>query len=216
MTETRAGKAGVEVRKAPRIRAGRNRKERHNLVSFHGHGLLALIIFAILALSVLGVGLAVASLTIFSVGNQQPGAAPVRGDSPSATPSSISSLIGHPVNGTLIGVWVDKNLVVIQPQGGQPVQALVTAKSQLSRGGSPVPISELISGDAVVVTFVAGPRETLEVATLNDVETLPTNTPNTTLAPSYPPTPTPRPTAVPTPTPTPGLPLPKPSQPKGP
>lgn len=199
MAETKPKGQKPEGRKPSRIRAGRNRRERHNLVSFHGHGLLALIIFAILSLSVLGVGLAVASLTIFSVGRGGHITVPTSVEnSPTPSASSISELVGKQINGTLVGVWVDKNLVVIQPQGGQPVQALVTAKSSITRGGVPTPVSELISGDAVVVTFVAGPKSVLEVGTLNDVETVPTNTPPPTATPARTANPIPAPTALPT------------------
>jgi hypothetical protein len=201
VAEPRPGKGKAEVRKAPRIRAGRNLKERHNFVSFHGHGLIALIFFAIVSLSVLGVGLAVASVTIFAVGRNSASSQQIRVISPTPTPSTVSSLVGHPVDGTLVAVWVDENLVAIQPEGGEPVQATVTAKSTITRGGAPVPISELISGDSVIVTFSQGAKGTLVVQTLQDIETVPTNTPSATPVPER--TPGLTPSATPTPQPVP-------------
>ncbi|MGA2873798.1 MAG: hypothetical protein ABSF27_09570 [Candidatus Dormibacteria bacterium] len=210
MAEPRPGKGKAEVRKAPRIRAGRNLKERHNFVSFHGHGLIALILFAIAALSVLGVGLAVASVTIFAVGRNSAGSTPIRLVSPAPSSSTVSSLVGHPIDGTLVAIWVDQNLVAIQPDGGDPVQASVTAKSAITRGGAAVPISELISGDSVIVTFSQGPSGTLVVQNLEDIETVPTNVPNFPLVPEPTPTPTPSPspTTFPFPSPAPSGPNP--------
>jgi hypothetical protein len=105
---------------------------------------------------------------------------------------------------------VDQNLVAIQPDGGDQVQASVTAKSAITRGGAAVPISELISGDSVIVTFSQGPSGTLVVQNLEDIETVPTNVPNFPLVPEPTPTPTPSPspTTFPFPSPAPSGPNP--------
>ncbi|HVC39512.1 MAG TPA: hypothetical protein VNH20_06020 [Candidatus Dormibacteraeota bacterium] len=212
MAETRLTGGKAAARKAPRLRAGRRLQQRHNLVGFHGHGLLALIFLAIVSLSVLGVGLVVASLTIFSVG------APSKGHtlvaiSPGGSPSATDALVGRPIDGTIVGISVGANLIAIQPAGGQPVQAAVTAKSTLTRGGTAATLTDLIPGDAVVVTFSQGPGRTLVVATLQDIETVPTNTPSGSLTPL--PDVTPTPTATPEPSPS-STPPPGPPGPPGP
>jgi len=190
-------------RKAPRLRAGRNQRERHNFIGFHGHGLLALIFFAIIALSVLGVGLGVASFTIFSVGTGSGKGHAAVTTSPQSSPSPVNSLVGHPIDGTIVGIWLAQNLIAIQPAGAEPVDATVTATSVITRGGSASSLGDLISGDAVIVTFSQGPKGTLLVANLQDIETVPTNTPSGTLTPLPNVTPTPTATPVPTPTPSP-------------
>ncbi len=177
-------------------------RERHNFIGFHGHGLLALIFFAIIALSVLGVGLGIASLTIFAVGNSPGKGNAAAAISPHSSPSSSSSLVGRQIDGTIVGLWLDANLIAIQPAGGEPVQATVTAKSVLTRGGVATTLGDLISGEAVIVTFSQGPKGTLVVANLQDIETVATNRPSGSLTPV--PNVTPTPTATPTPTPNPG------------
>ncbi|MGH7611825.1 MAG: hypothetical protein ACREN4_07375 [Candidatus Dormibacteria bacterium] len=203
MAQNELPKGRAPTKRVHRIRSGLNLPQRHNFVGFHGHGLLALILFAILALAVLGVGLALASLTIFAVGRTPSHHAAILHPTPTptASPSSTSSLVGQPVDGTLVAVWVDQNLVAIQPEGGRPVQATITTQSQITRGGAASSIAALIPGDDVIVVFGQGPHRTLLVQSLQDVEAFPTNTP-TALPPT--PTPTPSPTA-------PGGPSPEPS-----
>ncbi|MGH7666085.1 MAG: hypothetical protein ACREN1_02055 [Candidatus Dormibacteria bacterium] len=217
MAESRLSGGTTPRRKAPRLRAGRRLRERHNFVGFHGHGLLALIFFAILALSVLGVGLGVASLTIFAVGggNGSGNSGVVTRSSPSPSPAATAALVGHPLDGTIVGLWAAENLIAVQPSAGQPVQATITSKSTITRGGAASTIDDLIPGDAVVVTFKRGPKGTLVVVSLTDVETVPTNTPsgsisplpNVTPTPVY--TPNPQPQPQPTPNPSKG-PIPAP------
>ena len=197
LAETRVSSGKAPAGKRQRVRAGRNLKERHNFVGFHGHGLLALIFFAIVALSVLGVGLGIASLTIFSVGSN-PGTGRLAVEvSPSASPSAANALVGRPIDGTIVGLWADQNLIAIQPAGQLPVQATVTSKSALTRGGSAAALSDLIPGDAVIVTFSQGAKGTLLVVTLQDIETVPTNTPKAPLTPIPSSTPTPPPNPSP-------------------
>jgi len=198
LAETRLSKGKTPERKAPRLRAGRRLRERHNFVGFHGHGLLALIFFAIIALSVLGVGLGLASLTIFSVGRtaNTRGLAVLGGPTPS--PSATSGLVGRPIDGTIVGLWVDKNLIAIQPAGGQPIQATVNTKSTLTLGGATATLPDLIPGDAVIVTLSQGSDGTLVVLTLQDIQTVPTNTPSAPPTPIH--TAPPAPSAEPVPT----------------
>lgn len=202
MAETQLPRGKAVRRKVPRLRAGRHLRDRHNFIGFHGHGLLALIFFAIISLSVLGVGLGIASLTIFAVGNSPGKGHAAVATSPKASPSSVTSLVGQPIDGTIVGLWLDENLIAIQPAGGEPVQATVTAKSVLTRGGVATTLGDLISGEAVIVTFSAAPKGTLVVVNLQDIETVPTNTPSGSLTPL--PNVTPTPIAAPIPTSTPG------------
>ena len=214
MADTQLPSRNTAARKGkPRLRAGRNLKERHNFIGFHGHGLLALIFFAIVALSVLGVGLGVASVTIFSIGKVPPGRHSAGLTSPSSSPSA-SALIGHPIDGTIVGISVGENQLAIQPAGEQPVLATVTAKSVITRAGAASSLGLLIPGDAVIVTFGAGPKGSLVVVTLDDVVTVAGYQPNAPLTPlpGVTPTPTARPTPEPTPTPAPtGSPVPVPT-----
>ncbi len=204
MAETRLPRGKTGTHRATRQRAGRRLRERHNFLGFHGHGLLALLFFAIISLSVLGVGLGVASLTIFAVGNSPGKSHAGAVVSPSTSPSSANSLVGRPIDGTIVGIWLQENLIAIQPQGQQPIQATVTAKSVITRGGAASTLGDLISGDAVVVTFSQGPKGSLLVASLDDIETVPTNTPKGSLTPLPNVTATPTPTPIATPTPTAG------------
>jgi len=214
LADTQLPSRNTAARKGkPRLRAGRNLKERHNFIGFHGHGLLALIFFAIVALSVLGVGLGVASVTIFSIGKVPPGRHSAGLTSPSSSPSA-SALIGHPIDGTIVGISVGENQLAIQPAGEQPVLATVTAKSVITRAGAASSLGLLIPGDAVIVTFGAGPKGSLVVVTLDDVVTVAGYQPNAPLTPlpGVTPTPTARPTPEPTPTPAPtGSPVPVPT-----
>jgi len=213
LAETRLPRAKAARRTAPRVRAGRRFQERHNFVGFHGHGLLALIFFAIIALSVLGVGLGIASLTIFAVGSSPGSGHAAVATSPSSS-ASVGALVGHQVDGTIVGIWSDANLIAIQPAGGEPVQATVNAKSVLTLAGSATSLDDLISGDSVIVTFGQGAKGTLVVLTLNDIQTVPTNSGvgSTTPLPNVTPTPTatPVPTVNPSPGPS-GGPIPGPS-----
>ncbi|MGH7641215.1 MAG: hypothetical protein ACREN7_08250 [Candidatus Dormibacteria bacterium] len=217
MAESRLDDGDLPGRRRPRLRAGRQLRERHNLVGFHGHGLLALIFLAIVCLSILGVGLGVASVTIFSVGGKGgPSSKPavITHVSPSPSSSNAAALVGHAFAGTIVGLWTDQNLVAIEPAVGQPVQAVVTKKSTLTRGGSPCSIDDLIPGDAIVVTLGRGAHGTLVVVNLQDIETVPTNTPSPTPTPF--PTYTPEPSAPPAPGPSGPGPLPSPGGPGGP
>jgi hypothetical protein len=212
LADTQLPSRNTAARKGkPRLRAGRNLKERHNFIGFHGHGLLALIFFAIVALSVLGVGLGVASVTIFSIGKVPAGKHSAALTSPNSSPA-VSALIGHPVNGTIVGISLGESQLAIQPAGEQPVLATVTAKSVITRAGSTSSIGLLIPGDAVIVTFGAGPHGSLLVVNLDDIVTVAGSQPNAPLTPLPGVTPTPTPTPAPTPTPTPG-PTPTPSGP---
>jgi hypothetical protein len=203
LADTQLPRGNTAARKGkPRLRAGRNLKERHNFIGFHGHGLLALIFFAIAALSVLGVGLGVASVTIFSIGKVPTGRHSAALTSPSSSPTA-SALIGHPVDGTIVGISLGENQLAIQPAGEQTVLATVTAKSVITRAGATSSLGLLIPGDAVIVTFGAGTGGTLLVVTLDDIVTVPTSHPNAPLTPLPGVTPTPTPTPAPTPSPAP-------------
>lgn len=203
MADTQLPSRNTAARKGkPRLRAGRNLKERHNFIGFHGHGLLALIFFAIAALSVLGVGLGVASVTIFSIGKVPASKHSAALTSPSSSPSA-SALIGHPVDGTIVGISLGENQLAIQPAGEQPVLATVTAKSVITRAGATSSLGLLIPGDAVIVTFGAGPKGSLLVVNLDDIVTVAGSQPNAPLTPLPGVTPTPTATPVPTPTPAP-------------
>jgi hypothetical protein len=215
LADTQLPSRNTAARKGkPRLRAGRNLKERHNFIGFHGHGLLALIFFAIAALSVLGVGLGVASVTIFSIGKVPAGKHSAVLTSPSSSPST-SALIGHPVDGTIVGISLGENQLAIQPAGEQPVLATVTATSVITRAGATSSLGLLIPGDAVIVTFGAGPKGSLLVVNLDDIVTVAGNQPNAPITPlpgvTPTPTPTPAPTPTPNPTPTPSGPLPVPT-----
>lgn len=202
MADTQLPSRNTAARKGkPRLRAGRNLKERHNFIGFHGHGLLALIFFAIIALSVLGVGLGVASVTIFSIGKVPSGKHSAVLTSPSTSTPANAALIGHPVDGTIVGISLGENQLAIQPAGEQTVLATVTAKSVITRAEATSSLGLLIPGDAVIVTFGAGPKGTLLVVTLDDIVTVATSQPHGPLTPL--PGVTPTPTATPTPTPTP-------------
>jgi hypothetical protein len=202
LAETQLPTGKTAARKGKRLRAGRNLKERHNFIGFHGHGLLALIFFAIAALSVLGVGLGVASVTILSIGKVPGRTHGAVITSPSSSPSA-SALVGHPIDGTIVGISLGENQIAIQPAGEQPVLASVTAKSAITRAGAASSLGLLIPGDAVIVTFGQGPKGTLLVVTLQDIVTVPTSQPNAPLTPlpGVTPTPTPRPTPAATPPP---------------
>jgi len=213
-SERRAGKR-------PRVRAGIGRRRGRERVRRHS-GLLVLTVFAIAALAILGVGLLAASLTIFA-SNPTGASAPRPAASGGGGAGANSSLVGTPVDGTIVAVSVAENLIAIQPSVGAPVQALVTSSSSLTRGGLKVNLASLIPGESVIVTFKAGPGGTLVVAQLQDIESVPTNTPSPTPTPYYYYTPTPSPaprpsSAAPSPpaVPTPGGGPPTPSGNGGP
>ncbi|MHB1525432.1 MAG: hypothetical protein ACYCZN_03995 [Candidatus Dormibacteria bacterium] len=191
--------SGRRAGKKPRVRA---RIGRHRAAARirHRSGLALLIIFTIAALGVLAAGLLAASLTIFATnpgGSSQP--------SPSASnhgaKSATSSLVGRPIDGTIVAVSVTESLIAIQPSVGTTVQASVTASSNITRGGVKASLASLIPGEAVIVTFAAGPGGTLVVTQLQDIESVPTNTPSPTPTPFYYYYPTPTPSAPVTPTP---------------
>jgi hypothetical protein len=172
--------------------------------------LLLLIVLGIVSLGVLAVGLATISLTIFSVGKAGP--APKHPSSTHSPTQALSDLVGRPIDGTVVAVSVDTNVIAIQPDTGNPVQADVNASSKITKSGAATTLASLIPGDAVIVTFTQTPSGALLVAQLRDIVSLPTNAPA--------PTPTPYPTFAPYPLPTasgpfpaPGLPTPNPGGP---
>ncbi len=187
---------GRRVVRKPRRRASAARKSPARRLRRHfGVGLTILLIIA--ALGLLAAGLIAASLTIFGRAGATSTHSRAGAIHPTSSPS-VSSLVGSPINGTIVAVSVSENLVAIQPSAGAPIQAFVNASSKITRGGAAAPLSSLIPGEAVVVTFSQGPNGTLLVAVLNDVESLPTNTPSPTF------TPTPQYSATPSPTTGPG------------
>ncbi len=141
---------------------------------------------ALVAIGLLAAGLLAARLTIFATGGSPgPGIGAAK---PTPSRSSIpGGLIGSPVDGTILAVSVAENLIAIQPDSGAPVQAVVTASSKITRGGSPATLASLIPGEAVVVTFSPGPGGTLVVAKLQDIESVPTNAPSPSYVPYSPP-----------------------------
>ena len=202
-----ASKAPPGTRKRPRVRARVGRAQRRPFV-LRRPGTTGLILFAIAALAVLAVGILAASLTIFA-----PPAPSNQGVGSGSTPTPASSgLVGHPIDGTLLAVSVAAGTVAIQPSSGTAVEATVTAQSKITRGGAAAPLSSLIPGEAVVVTFASGPAGTLVVVQLQDIISLPTNTPSPTFTPT--PTPSLEPTPRPSPTASPGSP-PTPPGPPG-
>lgn len=190
--------AALQAKEAPhktRVRARVGRRQRRPLI-LRRPGTVGLILFAVAALGVLAIGLLAAALTIF---------APVhpagRNRAAASTPTPASSgLVGRPIDGTLVAVSVSSSLIAVQPASGNPVEATVTSTSKITRAGATVPLASLIPGEAVVVTFAAGPGGTLVVTQLQDIISLPTNTPSPTFTPQ--PTFTPTPTSEPSPTPT--------------
>jgi hypothetical protein len=163
-----------------------------------------LFLLALIALGLLAAGLLAAHLTIFASGGS-----PSRGAAgaklvPSRTPAA-GALIGSPVDGTILAVSVAENLIAIQPDSGAPVEALVTASSKITRGGAAASLASLIPGEAVIVTFSAGPGGALVVSYLQDIESVPTNAPSPTYVPYSPPAyyppsyPTPKPKKSPKP-----------------
>lgn len=178
----------------PRVRARVGRRQRRPFV-LRRPGTVVLVLFAIVAIGIFVAGVLAASLTIFAPVHT---AGRKRSATSSPTPAS-SSLVGHPIDGTLVAVSLTSNLVAIQPTSGSPLQAAVTSASKITRNGSALPLASLIPGEAVVVTFSAGPRGTLVVAQLQDLVSLPTNTPS----PTFTPTPTARGRATPPPRPSP-------------
>ncbi len=202
-----ASNAASTAKKRPRVRARVGRRQRRPFV-IRRPGTTGLILFAIAALAVLAVGILAASLTVFAPpapSNQGVGSGPT------PTPAS-SGLVGHPIDGTLLAVSVATGTVAIQPSSGTAVEATVTAQSKITRGGAAAPLASLIPGEAVVVTFASGPGGTLVVLQLQDIISLPTNTPSPTFTPT--PTPTSEPTPSPSPTASPGSP-PSPPGPPG-
>ncbi len=212
MAEAQVPQGRRSVRR-PRTRAkvGRRRPQHGSL---WGLTRGAFLIFALVALGLLAAGLLAASLTIFASGGPTPKSSSVAKLGPTKTPAA-SSLVGAPVDGTILALSVAQSLIAIQPAAGRPVEALVTSSSKITRGGAPATLSSLIPGEAVIVTFSAGSQGTLIVARLQDIESVPTNTPSPTYVPSYSPSyyspaPTPRKSPGPTPTPPSSSPSPQP------
>ncbi len=190
---------GRRAGKKPRIRAGIGRHRGAARIRRHS-GLTLLIVFTIAALGVLAAGLLAASSTIFAT-NPAGSFQPSPSTSSHGATSAPSGLVGRPIDGTIVAVSVTESLIAIQPSAGTAVQASVTASSNITRGGTKASLASLIPGEAVIVTFAAGPGGTLVVTQLQDIESVPTNTPSPTPTPSYTPTPSPTPTASVTPTP---------------
>jgi hypothetical protein len=141
--------------------------------------LLLLIVFGLACVGVLAVGLTTLSLTILSVGRVAPARKlPAGTSSPSQT--AVSTLVGRPIDGTLVAVSAATNVVAIQPDTGNPVQATVNASSKITRAGATATITSLIPGEAVIVTFTQTPNGALLVTQLQDIVSLPTNTPTPT------------------------------------
>ena len=191
--------SGRRAGKKPRVRAGIGRRGGSGRVRRHP-GLVLLIIFAIAALAILAAGLLAVSLTIFAT-SRAGSFAPRPPASDRAGSAAASGLVGRPIDGTIVAVSVAESLIAIQPSVGAPVQASVTASSNITRGGAKADLASLIPGEAVIVTFTAGPAGTLVVSQLQDIESIPTNTPSPTPTPFYTPTPTatPTPSAAPSP-----------------
>ncbi|MHB1575816.1 MAG: hypothetical protein ACYCX9_04775 [Candidatus Dormibacteria bacterium] len=175
-----------------RARVGRRRPKR---AVRQGLTRGAFLLLALVALGLLAAGLLAARLTIFASGGSPHTGATAAKLTPTRT-SSPGTLIGTPIDGTILALSVAENLIAIQPDSGAPVEATVTANSKITRGGSPATLGGLIPGEAVIVTFSAGPHGTLVVARLQDIESVPTNTPSPTYVPNplpaYYPTPKPK------------------------
>lgn len=173
---------GRRAARKPRRRASAARRSPARRIRRDvGFGLVIILVIA--ALGVLAAGMVAASLTIFASAGGSGSHSRAGSIHPSASPS-VSSLVGSPINGTIVAVSVAENLVAIQPSAGAPIQAFVNSNSKITRGGAASSLSALIPGEAVVVTFSQGPNGTLLVAQLNDVESLPTNTPSPTFTPT--------------------------------
>ncbi|MHB1640267.1 MAG: hypothetical protein ACYCUD_10595 [Candidatus Dormibacteria bacterium] len=191
MAEVQGPRARPSVRR-PRTRAKvGHRRPQHGRLGGVTRG--AFLLFALVALGLLAAGLLAARLTIFGSVGTTPQSSAAAKLSPTKTPA-VSSLVGAPVDGTILALSVAQSLIAIQPAAGQPVEALVTSGSKITRGGAPATLSSLIPGEAVIVTFSAGPHGTLIVARLQDIESVPTNTPSPTYVPSYSPSYYPTPT----------------------
>ncbi len=215
LAEAQAPEDRLSVRK-PRTRAGVARRRPGRRVKRH-LGLGGFLLFAIVALGVLAGGLLAASQTIFASNGSNGGSARHGAIAPSTSPSS-SSLVGTPLDGTILAVSLAENTVAIQPVNGAAIQATVTSTSKLTKDGATVGLASLIPGEDCIVTLSEGPGGTLLVEQLQDIVSIPTNTPS----PTYFPTPTffPKPTPVVHPSPgpptpaNPGTPVPGgPSQP---
>lgn len=153
-----------------------------------------LLIFAVCCLAVLAAGLLAASQTIFA---PVPPPSKHGSGSPGSTSTATAGLVGRPIDGTITALSVANSVIAIQPDAGQPVQASVVPTSKITLAGKPAQLGSLIPGEAVVVTFAKGTKGGLVVEQLQDIQSVPTNTPS----PTYQPTPTPRPTAPPQPSP---------------
>ncbi len=205
--EVRNAAPSSASKRRPRVRARVGRRQRRPFV-LRRPGTTGLILFAIVALAVLAVGVLAASLTVFA-----PPTPTNQGVGSGSTPTPASSgLVGHPIDGTLLAVSLVSGTVAIQPSSGTAVEATVTAQSKITRGGAAAPLSSLIPGEAVVVTFASGPGGTLVVVQLQDIISLPTNTPSPTFTPT--PSPTQEPPPSPSPTASPGT-QPSPPGPPG-
>jgi len=96
---------------------------------------------------------------------------PASTHSPSQT--AVSNLVGRPIDGTLVAVSAATNVVAIQPNTGNPVQATVNASSKITRAGVTATLASLIPGEAVVVTFSQTSNGALLVTQLQDIVSLP-------------------------------------------
>lgn len=193
-----ARQAGAKRR--PRVRARVGRRQRRPLI-LRRPGMTFLVIFAVVCLGALTVGLLAASQTIFA-----PAPPPSKHSAGflGGTSAANSGLVGRSIDGTILALSVANSVVAIQPDSGQPIQAAVLPTSKITLAGKPAQLGSLIPGEAVVVVFAKGSSGQLVVAQLQDIESVPTNTPS----PTYVPTPTPRPTPPPPASP--------PAQPSGP
>lgn len=182
MAEAQA-QEGSRSQRRPRSRARVKRQQRRGGLRWGlSRGVFGL--FALVALGLLAAGLLAARFTIFA--SNGPPAHRAARLAPSTTPAA-SVPIGSPVDGTILAVSVAQSLIGIQPASGSPVEATVTATSKLTRGGRPATLGSLIPGEAVIVTFAVGPHQTLVVAELQDIESVPTNTPSPSYAAYAPP-----------------------------
>jgi len=207
LAEAQAPQDRLQVRK-PRTRAGIARRRPGGRAKRH-LGLGGFLLFAIVALGVLAGGLLAASQTIFA-GNAPSGGRAQHGAlAPTKTPAT-SSLVGSPLDGTILAVSLAENTIAIQPVNGAAIQVTVTAGSKLTKDGAAVSLASLIPGEDCVVTLSQGPGGTLVVQQLQDIVSIPTNTPSPTYFPTstYFPTPTYSPRPTPAVHPSPGPPTP--------
>lgn len=177
------------AKRRPRVRARVGRRQRRPLV-LRRPGTTFLVVFAVVCLGALTVGLLAASQTIFA-----PAPPPSKHSAGflGGTSPANSGLVGRPIDGTILALSVANSVVAIQPDSGPPIQAAVLPTSKITLAGKAAQLGSLIPGEAVVVVFAKGSSGQLVVAQLQDIVSVPTNTPS----PTFVPTPTPRPTPTP-------------------